>query len=372
MTNLVKSNQTLKFLSAVGLTEGACGQEVRELQEYLEALGYLNLGDKTSVTSKEGEQGAQDRIAVYDTFDEATVAALSHYQQFFNLPQTGQLDEKTLALMRRPRCGNPDILRTRQVTKERQLFSNPWGKDKLSFCVPSVPSSAQQPDMDTIEKCRDAFQRGFSIWGEEANIPIRFHLAATGETCDITISFGDTSCLPGGQADACTDCQPGSQESMVYLMGDTWSPIDPTPDGKVDIVAFACHEVGHALGLCRHSRNEEAIMYPIIPNGRRHLLNSGDDNDVDRIRSIYASALAGTTSNDDMLVGCVKGAVSQLVQEGLTSVNNAKAVRQDAETDWPGFFPRGIEYIHVEVKVGPDAAPIVSGVITIGGPNMPK
>jgi len=273
-----------QFISSVGLHENVKGPEVRSLQHYLEQLGYLSIGRTTRPTSEDKEKIASSRVAAEGLFDEATVAALTHYQNFFSLPETGKLDEETVAQMRLPRCGNPDILSPDALILEERLLTNPWGKNNLSFCIPNIPSHEQEPELDTLEKCRDAFQQGFSIWPNEANIPIRFHLRVAGEVCDIGIVFGRPQC--GG--DACTDCPPdGTPLGMVYDVTEKWSPNPPPNPEPIDIIAFACHEVGHALGLCRHSRNPAAIMYPTIPNLKRHLLSVGDDNDVDRIRTIY-------------------------------------------------------------------------------------
>ena len=270
------------------MSEGDKAPAVRSLQRYLEQLGYLRLGNATQVISEEDVEGAYDRVAIEGTFDEATIAALAHYQRFFKLLQTGELDETTLTHMRRPRCGNPDILPKNILKSEQNLIANPWDKNNLSFCVPNLPSEAQEPDLNTLEKCRDAFHRGFSIWSGESNIPIRFHLSQAGEVCDIRITFGIPQC--GG--DACTDCPPdGTPLGMLYDLREKWSRNPPPDPEPIDIIAFGCHEVGHALGLCRHSRNEDAIMYSIIPNLKRHLLGNGDDNDVDRIRAIYGVSL---------------------------------------------------------------------------------
>jgi predicted Zn-dependent protease len=285
------------FISAVGLSENEEGPLVKSLQHYLQELGYLSLGETTQTTSQEGEEGAYNRIAIVGRFDEATTTALAHYQRFFKLPETGKLDEITLTHMRRPRCGNPDILSENALSSEKKLVTNPWGKNNLSFCIPKVPSTAQEPELDTVQKCSDAFQRGFSIWSIEANIPIRFHLAQAGEVCDITIAFGFPQC--GG--DACTDCPPdGTPLGMVYDVREKWSPSPPPNPEPIDVIAFACHEVGHALGLCRHSANEDAIMYAIIPNLKRHLLANGDDNDVDRIRTIYGQNFGDNNLNSEL------------------------------------------------------------------------
>ena len=35
--------------------------------------------------------------------------AVKKFQKFFHLPETGEVDEETMNLMKKPRCGDPDV-----------------------------------------------------------------------------------------------------------------------------------------------------------------------------------------------------------------------------------------------------------------------
>src|SRR5437868_13763347 len=74
---MVKSQKSTNNLKS-GLAAGDSGPEVRKLQRYLQA------------------------------FDEATEHALRSFQKFYGLSVTGKLDEDTVHLMQKPRCGTPD------------------------------------------------------------------------------------------------------------------------------------------------------------------------------------------------------------------------------------------------------------------------
>ncbi|WKX99638.1 hypothetical protein Q1695_014485 [Nippostrongylus brasiliensis] len=60
---------------------------------YLRQFGYLSTS------------GAESQLTT-----EAITTALKRFQRMFGLPQTGVLDEQTVALMEKPRCGVKDEL----------------------------------------------------------------------------------------------------------------------------------------------------------------------------------------------------------------------------------------------------------------------
>lgn len=92
------------------------------LQVYLMRFGYLPQSDM--------ETGALRTKEEYE-------AAVRRFQRFASLPQTGQLDQATLAQMRKPRCGLPDVMPTSHATGGRQrryvIGPNKWPKTDLTF-----------------------------------------------------------------------------------------------------------------------------------------------------------------------------------------------------------------------------------------------
>src|SRR4029079_11907778 len=65
-----------------------------------------------------------------DTFDNNTKEALKLFQEFNKLPITGKLDQQTLNLMSKPRCGNPDIVEGEQVD---YVIVGRWSRTNLSY-----------------------------------------------------------------------------------------------------------------------------------------------------------------------------------------------------------------------------------------------
>lgn len=78
--------------------------------------------------------------------------AIRGYQRMAALPQTGQLDEATLAEMRKPRCGLPDVMPTsssadvdQRPGDERRrrrfaLMGSKWEKKHLTYRYQSYVS----------------------------------------------------------------------------------------------------------------------------------------------------------------------------------------------------------------------------------------
>lgn len=248
----------LSHIQAIGLKFDQKGKEVEDLQRHLSALGYLQPQDGAS----------------FGDFDTATENALSLFQWFHKLPESRILDAEAARTMGVPRsCGVPDVL-----PSGFRALKNPWPKTNLQFAFSNL--STISPDINSPQKAAEAFKNGYALW--EAVTPIRFSWSAAVTGSDIVIHFGPVKC-PG---DACTDW-PNYHHRPIDLKhaksvfrGDvTWKVTNFNSRGDYDVVAFAVHEVGHALGLYfpthnrdwSHSPIKSALMYFQIPAGRRTL-----------------------------------------------------------------------------------------------------
>ncbi|MEK6325836.1 MAG: matrixin family metalloprotease [Acidobacteriota bacterium] len=193
--------------------------------------------------------------------------AIERLQTKFALPNTGQLDPATDALLSNlpmRTCGH--IGTHRMLSLPRQQ-GNPWGREELTFGFGNLPNNS--PEIDTVNEAAAAFQEGFSIWSQQIHMSFRHRQNEP----DIVIWWGTPGC--GGIA--CTSLP--QDGDMMYASWEVWARTATTFEDRVDIVAFACHEVGHALGL-DDSDTEEAMMYGRIPNGRRRLIQEDVDNAV--------------------------------------------------------------------------------------------
>ncbi|XP_015670202.1 matrix metalloproteinase-20 isoform X2 [Protobothrops mucrosquamatus] len=129
-------------------------------------------------------------------------------QTFFGLQVTGKLDHSTIDIIKKPRCGIPDIANYRLFPGEPK-----WKKRTLTYRLKKYTSSLTQAEVDK------AVEMGLKTWSAAA--PLNFIRAKTGEA-DIMISF---------------------------------------ENGGFNLFTVAAHEFGHALGLA-HSTDPSSLMYP--------------------------------------------------------------------------------------------------------------
>ncbi|KAG7483674.1 hypothetical protein MATL_G00040910 [Megalops atlanticus] len=157
---------------------------------------------------------------------------LSEMQKFFGLKVTGTLDADTLEVMKKPRCGVPD------VAKYSTFPNNPkWPTNKLTYRIENYT-----PDM-SVSEVDSALQKALQVWAQVT--PLRFTRIYSG-TADIMISFG-------------------AKGYNLFLV--------------------AAHEFGHALGLS-HSDDPGALMFPIYSYTDPNSFSLPRD-DVRGIQSIY-------------------------------------------------------------------------------------
>ena len=213
------------------------------------------------------------------TFDENTVEALKRFQQFNRLPVTGTLDDATLALMQKPRCGFPDV-----TAAEFVLQGSKWNKTHLTFAYNEFT-----PDLSQAQ-IRSAINQAFSLWS--AVTPLTFAEVAVAASPDILIRF-----VAGNHGDGNNFDGPSGILAHAYypppgggaLAGDThfdeaetWT-VNLPPSG-IDLVSVAGHEFGHALGLA-HSNVSTALMAPFYTGAHRNL----EADDIAGIQALYGS-----------------------------------------------------------------------------------
>ncbi|XP_053347984.1 72 kDa type IV collagenase [Clarias gariepinus] len=101
---------------------------------------------------------------------------LKKMQKFFALPETGEIDQKTVEIMKRPRCGVPDVANYNFFPSKPK-----WQNNEVTYRI-----LGHTPDMDE-ETIDDAFFRAFKVWSDVT--PLKFTRIMTGEA-DIMINFG--------------------------------------------------------------------------------------------------------------------------------------------------------------------------------------
>ncbi|XP_070799764.1 matrix metalloproteinase-20 [Pituophis catenifer annectens] len=171
-------------------------------------------------------------------------------QTFFGLPVTGKLDYSTMDIIKKPRCGVPDVANYRLFPGEPK-----WKKRTLTYRIKKYTSSLTQAEVDK------AVEMGLRTWSAAA--PLSFIKAKTGEA-DIMISFengdhGDSYPFDGPRGTLAHAFAPGEG-----LGGDThFDNAEKWTMGMngFNLFTVAAHEFGHALGLA-HSTDPSSLMYP--------------------------------------------------------------------------------------------------------------
>ncbi|XP_071790856.1 matrix metalloproteinase-18-like isoform X1 [Asterias amurensis] len=207
-------------------------------------------------------------------------------QQFFRLPQTGIMDEETVEMMQKPRCGMPDLpdLLTRYKWSGRnKRYSTqgtvPWSNFDLTYSFDSYT-----PDIPR-DQVREAIQRAFKVWSDVT--PLTFREIQGGEP-DIHIDFTTRS-----HSDDYAFDGPGGTLAHAFfpgpgLGGDAHFDDDETFTYQMysgtNLFIVAAHELGHSLGL-GHSNVEGALMAPYYQGYMPDFKLSYDD--VSGVQSLY-------------------------------------------------------------------------------------
>uniref|UniRef100_A0A914P654 Peptidase metallopeptidase domain-containing protein n=1 Tax=Panagrolaimus davidi TaxID=227884 RepID=A0A914P654_9BILA len=253
-------------------------------KKYLTKFGYFDSLEKTS----------NERNAAISS-DDILKNAISKFQKYTNLEETGKFDSKTKRKMAEPRCGNPDF------QKDAADFDSPppWTKDIIVYSLVG-PFSSDVP----VSILGIVMREAFALWSK--HIPKDFI-----ETVDIidsdneTLNFqkaaikigfwkrshGDNVIFDGnGGIVAHTE----NNRNLHYDIEEKWhvySENEVEMNGTMDLFTVTLHEIGHILGL-PHSNNSESIMYPyfINPfdnNQKYHKPTKLSDYDVKNIQKLY-------------------------------------------------------------------------------------
>ncbi|KAL0994365.1 hypothetical protein UPYG_G00121200 [Umbra pygmaea] len=204
------------------------------------------------------------------------VKKISEMQKFFGLQVTGSLDTETVTLMKKSRCGVPDV----QVGSFSTFDNLKWQKNQLTYRIENYT-----PDM-TVAEVDDSIERALQVWAKVS--PLRFTRIYSG-TADIMISFGtrnhgDFYPFDGPEGTLAHAFAPGN-----YIGGDAHFDDDEyftfSSTKGYNLFLVAAHEFGHSMGLS-HSKDPGALMYPIYSYTDPRTFSLPRD-DVNGIQFIY-------------------------------------------------------------------------------------
>ncbi|GAB1608100.1 hypothetical protein Ahia01_001094200 [Argonauta hians] len=192
--------------------------------------------------------------------------AIRQFQDFNGLEVTGIADEATLAKMRGPRCGFPDIVGTEIEDP------SPWTKRDLTW---KVLKFSKKPMSQYYQN--SAIKRGLEKWSKVSGLKF----TPGGDNSDLKIEFakryhGDDFPFDG----------PGDILAHAFYPEDGRVHFDDDEDwhkNSPDLETVAAHEFGHSLGL-KHSKDRTALMSPYYNGG--HVRDLQRD-DIERIQKLY-------------------------------------------------------------------------------------
>ncbi|XP_074044248.1 matrix metalloproteinase-20 [Macrotis lagotis] len=242
-------------------------------RDYYIAQAYLD----RYYTKKGGHQIGEMVVKGHHTMERK----IKEMQAFFGLQVTGKLDYSTMKVMKKPRCGVPDIENYRLFPGEPK-----WKKNTLTYRISKYTSSMSHAEVDK------AVDMALQAWSNA--VPLNFVKQNTGEA-DIMISFeigdhGDSYPFDGPRGTLAHAFAPGEG-----LGGDThFDNAEKWTMGTngFNLFTVAAHEFGHALGLA-HSSDPSALMYPTYRYQHPYGFRLPKD-DVKGIQALYGSRRAVT------------------------------------------------------------------------------
>ncbi|XP_071316697.1 collagenase 3-like [Trachinotus anak] len=205
------------------------------------------------------------------------VKNLREMQRYYGLQITGTLDADTIAMMKKPRCGVPDVSVAHFSTFGNNLK---WQTNSLTYRIENYT-----PDMSVAE-VDDSIQKALQVWAKVT--PLRFTRIYSG-TADIMISFGSRYHGDYYPFDGPDGTLAHAFAPSPGIGGDAHFDEDETftfrSNAGYVLFLVAAHEFGHSLGLS-HSNDPGALMYPVYSYQNPDTFVLPRD-DVNGIQSLY-------------------------------------------------------------------------------------
>ncbi|KAI1309388.1 Pleckstrin homology domain-containing family G member 5 [Halotydeus destructor] len=245
----------------------------RDAMHYLSQFGYMEpkMEDTMDMDSDQGHE------------------MVKHFQAMMGLGQSGQLDNETLEMMNRPRCGDPDMpdamdhfgqLKSKRH-KRFELQGSQWPNRTLTWKV--VKYSAKPTLVNKKREIDRTVQLALETWATVSGL--KFAKAGDTDTkADIEISFvvgdhGDRNAFDGPGKTLAHAFFPKFGGNCHFDDAEKWT-LSSERFGT-SLLSVAIHEFGHSLGLA-HSKIKRSIMFASYTGS-----TSLHEDDVQGIQRLY-------------------------------------------------------------------------------------
>lgn len=205
--------------------------------------------------------------------------AVADFQSFAGLNMTGHLDQVTMEMMKKRRCGVRDTNTGESRTKRFALQGSRWRTRALNYKIGKYPVNNKLSRRQVDE----AMEEAFSVWSEVTNL--KFNKIFNGDA-HIEIRFetgnhGDDDPFDG---------EGGTLAHAFFPIYGGDAHFDSEEDWTVktfrgtNLVMSAAHELGHSLGLS-HSNVKSSLMAPFY-RGYEPKIRL-DNDDIEGIQALY-------------------------------------------------------------------------------------
>lgn len=245
-----------------------------ELLDYLIKYGYLS--------------SPNHRIGKVTTMEDFR-AAVKKMQRFAGYEETGDIsDPRTLALVKRKRCGLADLGPSDNAKRKRRWAhqGTSWKKNFLTYRLENHTPDIAKEDVDkTITKA-------IEMWSNASGLTIKREDDPEA-TPDIKLSFvegfhGDTRPADGPGGELAHAFFPLGGKGEEDLAGDVHFDDEDkfaiNGGAGVDLLWLSVHELGHSLGL-DHTYHPASVMFAYYPGYVEKL--KLDSDDVAGIQALY-------------------------------------------------------------------------------------